>query len=220
VPEGGELLFVCHRHVVRIIDHISVVLFFAVFLPAFFYYNDSFHLRSLVPFGYFEGYLAAVYAYLLYGVFDWYNDVWLITDHGIIDVDWNVFTTNQIHLDYRSIHGIEIRRDSIFDSLLGKGDIEIHLHGEEDDFRLEEAANPDGIVEYVQNVIDEFEHGNFEDEGDRKPFEILLETLTDMVREHLERKGEYMSESDRRAAEETVRKALRRKSTIDLSGEK
>ncbi len=80
VSEGAEMLFVCHRHVTLIIDRIFLVLFFAVFLPAFFYFNDSFSLRSSVPFLYFEGYLAAVYLYLLYAVFDWYNDVWIITD--------------------------------------------------------------------------------------------------------------------------------------------
>lgn len=218
VPEGGELLFVCHRHIIRIIDHIILVLFFGAFLPAFFYYNDSFQIRSLVSFGYFEGYLVLVYLYLIYGVFDWYNDVWLITDHGIIDIDWKFFTGSQIYVGYHSIHGIAIQRDSIFDSILGKGDIEIHLEDEQEEFRLEEAANPGGIVEYIQGVVDEIQRGKHDGVDDRKPFEILLETLTEMVREHLDRKGEFISQEERFATEETLRKAMRRKSTIDLSG--
>jgi hypothetical protein len=144
--------------------------------------------------------------------------VWLITDRGIIDVDWKFFAGDVIYIDYRSIHGIAIKKNSIFDPILGKGDIEIHLEDETEDFRLEEAANPEGIVDYVQSVVDELrdsQHGGHS--GNQQPFEILLETLTEMVREHLEKKGEYLGEDERRATEEIVRKAMRRKSTIDLS---
>ncbi len=222
VPEGRELLFVCHRHVVCIIDHIFLVLFFAVFLPAFFYFNDSFGLRTLLPMWYFEGYLAAAYVYLVYSVFDWYNDVWLITDRGIIDVNWNFFADSVVYVDYHSIHGIEIRRSSIFDPLLGKGDIEVHLQDQDEEFRLTDAANPHGIVDYVSEVVERIraaEHGGGEEPDDRKPFEILMETLTEMVREHLRTKGEFWTEEEEVAATETAKKVLRRKSTVDLSGE-
>lgn len=194
VTEDSELLFVCHRHVTLVIDRIFLILFFGVFLPAFFYYFDSFSLRELVPFGYFEGYLAAVYLYLLYAVFDWYNDVWLITDQGIVDLDWNVFAGNVTYVSFHSIHGVEIKRDSIFDSLLGKGDISIHLEDETAEFELREASNPDEIAEYVQGAVAEIRdrsHGHDEHEeipDDREPFQILLETLTEMVKDHLDKK--------------------------------
>lgn len=169
VTEESELLFVCHRHVTLIIDRIFLILFFGVFLPSFFYFNDSFTLRELVPFSYFEGYLAAVYLYLLYSVFDWYNDVWLLTDQGIVDLDWNVFAGNVTYVSYHSIHGVEIKRDSIFDSLLGKGDISIHLQDETEEFELREAANPDEIAEYVQGAVADLKS---HDTGHEEPEEI------------------------------------------------
>lgn len=222
VSEGTELLFVCHRHVTLIIDRIFLILFFGVFLPAFFYYNDSFTLRELVPFSYFEGYLAAAYLYLLYSVFDWYNDVWLITDRGIVDLDWNVFAGNVTYVDYHSIHGVEIKRDSIFDSMLGKGDISIHLADETEEFELREAAHPDEIAEYVQNAVAELrEHGHEQEEretyDDREPFQVLMDTLTEMVKEHLSKKSPSETPEERRMAEEILKQAKRRTSTIDLS---
>ncbi|MDQ1344339.1 MAG: hypothetical protein QG650_1060 [Patescibacteria group bacterium] len=164
VSDDAELVFVCHRHVTLIIDRIFLILFFVVFLPSFFYYNDSFSLRSIVPFAYFEGYLVAAYLSLLYTVFDWYNDVWIITDRGIVDLDWNVFAGNVTYIDFHSIHGIEIKRDSMLDSLLGRGDVSIHLEDETADFCLWEASRPDQIAEYVQNAVAEARHGRNEDE--------------------------------------------------------
>ncbi|MFZ3232627.1 MAG: PH domain-containing protein [Patescibacteria group bacterium] len=223
VTEESELLFVCHRHVTLIIDRIFLILFFGLFLPSFFYFNDSFTLRELVPFSYFEGYLAAVYLYLLYSVFDWYNDVWLLTDQGIVDLDWNVFAGNVTYVSYHSIHGVEIKRDSIFDSLLGKGDISIHLQDETEEFELREAANPDEIAEYVQGAVADLKsHSGGHEESDevpddREPFQVLLDTLTEMVKDHLAKKGPVESPEERKMAEEILKQAKRRTSTIDLS---
>ena len=78
--EGEELFFVCHRHPLLIIDRIVITLFIGLALPTFFYYNNSFSLQTLVPFLYFETYAVILYLFLVYKIFDWYNDVWLITD--------------------------------------------------------------------------------------------------------------------------------------------
>ena len=64
---------------------------------------------------YFELFLVGIYGTLVYVVFDWYNDVWLITDRGVIDVDWQYFSGNIQYIDYHDIHGIEIRTNSFMD---------------------------------------------------------------------------------------------------------
>lgn len=101
--EGEELLFVCHKHIVLVIDTIILLLVFGLALPTFFYYNDSFSLTSLVPFQYFELYAVGLYCYIMYRVFDWYNDVWLITDQGIVDIDWDVFARSVEYIEYQDI---------------------------------------------------------------------------------------------------------------------
>ncbi len=40
--EGDELLFVCHRHPILIIDTIILWCFFGVLLPVFFYLQNTF----------------------------------------------------------------------------------------------------------------------------------------------------------------------------------
>lgn len=79
VKEGDQMLRVCHRHIVRIIDDVLIILFFFAVVPAFFYFNGSFGLANL-DFKYFEAYAAIIYLFLLYRIFNWYNDVWVVTE--------------------------------------------------------------------------------------------------------------------------------------------
>ena len=80
-----------------------------------------------------------------------------------------------------------------------------------------DAVNPQGIVEYIQAVIDELhDHGDHEHVDDRKPFELLLDTLTDMVREHLETREKGYSPEDETVHKADLERVLRHTSTIDL----
>ena len=150
----------------------------------------------------------------------------IMTDQGIIDVDWNVFTGNVTYVAYHSVHGVEIHRNSIFDSWLGRGDVSIHLADSEEEFRLIDAAHPDEIAEYVQGAVADLKShdvGHEEPEeipDDREPFQILLDTLTEMVKDHLAKKGPTETPEERKMAEEILKQAKRRTSTIDLSSGK
>lgn len=192
LSEDDELLFVCHRHPILVVDNILLWCFFGGVLPIFFYLQNTFGIADLIPTAWFELFLLTVYFSIIYQVFDWYNDVWVITNRGIIDVTWNVFSGTTNYLSYEAVHGIEVRSKSFLDSIINKGDIWIHLEHETQEFYLPDAANPQAIVEYIHAVLDEMEdHGHHEEEeiDDRKPFELLLDTLTEMVKEHLEKKG-------------------------------
>jgi hypothetical protein len=214
LSEGEELLFVCHRHPILIIDTILLWCFFGGVLPVFFYLQNTFAIADFLPLAYFELFLVSIYLSIVYLVFDWYNDVWLITNRGIIDVEWKYFTGDIHYLSYEHIHGIEIQSDSFFDSLLGKGDIHVHIASEHQKFFLADAVNPQGIVEYIQAVTEEMHHHEEEPVDDRKPFELLLDTLTEMVREHLEKKGNTPDISEDEQAR--IQDALRYASTVDL----
>lgn len=215
------MLRVCHRHIVRIIDDVLIMLFFFAVVPAFFYYNGSFGLSN-VEFKYFEAYMAAVYLFLLYRIFNWYNDAWIITESGIVDISWNIYTQNITYIEYHSIHGVSIRRASFFDSMIGKGDVVIELAGEEEndaEFALFDASDPEGIVDEIQSRLHHNEENEEDIEDDRAPFEVLMETLTDMVREHMQKKGVYTTPEEDEETRRQVELALRRKSTIDLTRE-
>lgn len=73
----------------------------------------------------------------------------------------------------------------------------------------------------VDEIQERLHHEEEEEEGhmdDQAPFEVLMETLTDMVREHMQKKGKYTEEEDEETRRQ-VETALRRKSTIDLTRE-
>ncbi|MDD2566294.1 MAG: PH domain-containing protein [Candidatus Gracilibacteria bacterium] len=219
--EDDEVLDICHRHVITILDTIIVGLFFGVILPAFLYYNNSFASQGIIPFIFFETYLFVVYIILIYKIFDWYNDVWIITDKGIIDLDWKFFNKNIIYIDYNDVKGIGVTQNSAWDGILNKGEIEIHTQGEGANFGLNDAANPGAIVGYIQGILEDREK---EKKDKDKTFnEKLLSTLRSVVKEHLDKngfdeEGEKLDEEGKNALEEAkvLNKVLKKKGTIDL----
>ena len=73
----------------------------------------------------------------------------------------------------------------------------------------------------VDEIQSHLRHEEEEEEilDDRAPFEVLLETLTDMVKEHMDKKGVYRDEAEDEETRRQIEVALRRKSTIDLTRE-
>ncbi|OIO76563.1 hypothetical protein AUJ87_02600 [Candidatus Gracilibacteria bacterium CG1_02_38_174] len=209
-----ELIFVCHRHPLLIVDRVIVILFIGLALPTFFYYNNSFSFQTLVPFLYFETYAIALYFFLVYKIFDWYNDVWILTNLGVIDIDWNVFTRHVIYIDYHDIKGSEIQINSFFDSFFNKGDVILYTMGDDDDFVLEGAENPHEISDQIEEVIHEM--AERKEHQDRAPMELLLHTLTEVVRDHLEGNESRGELIDKEEKEEEIERVLTKKGTIDL----
>lgn len=212
--DGEELFFVCHRHPLLIVDRIIVALFVGLALPTFFYYNNSFSLQTLVPFLYFETYAVILYFYLIYKVFDWYNDVWLITDLGVVDIDWNIFTRHVIYIDYNDIKGTEIETHSFWDSFFNKGDVVLYTVGEDNNFILEGAENPHDISDQIESVVQELEEKR--NEKEKEPMELLLHTLTEVVREHLEGGSGHKKSEENNEGEREIEEILAKKGTIDL----
>lgn len=214
--DDDEVLDICHKHIVTIIDTIIIWIFFYVILPAFFYYNNTFKLQDTIPFLYFEAYLISAYIYMTYKIFDWYNDVWIITDKWIIDLDWQLMKTNVVYIDYNDVKWIEIHQNSSFDWLLNKWEIQIHLQWEWTSFWLSDAKNPWSIVWYIQEILDEKEKKK--KDKDKSMTDKLFDTLRSVIKEHLEKEQNPQSdtEENENTEEKEVSKVLKRKWTIDL----
>lgn len=221
IQEEDEVLDICHKHLVTIIDTIVVWMFFWVILISFFYYNNTFWARTLIPFIYFEAYLVIIYLIITHKIFDWYNDVWIITERWIIDLDWQFFKTNIVFIDYKDVKWIELRQDSMWDWLLHKWDIALHLEWEWAVFILEEAKNPMSIIEYIQEIIDEREKKK--KDKDVTLTDRLFSTLRWMVKEYLETEWSKQMQIDESVGDDSldkdnalVEKTLKKKWTIDL----
>lgn len=216
IKEEDEVLDVCHKHIVTILDTILMWLFFFVILTTFFYYNNVIHLQDLIPFKYYEIYLFAVYIILIYKIFDWYNDVWIITDKWIIDLDRQLMKSNIVYIDYNDVRWIELDQKSNWDWILGKWDIKIHLEWEWNTFVLEGAKAPWEIVKYIHSILEDKDKSK--KDKDKSLDERLLSTLRSVIKEHLEKwwgkDDEEIDEDEETEAK--IEKALHKKWTIDL----
>lgn len=221
IKEDDEVLDVCHKHVITITDTIIIWLFFFVILPAFFYYNNTFNLHNLVPFIYFEIYMFLVYFILIYKIFDWYNDVWIITERWIIDLDWEMLKKNIVYIDYNDIRWIELEQKSNWDWMLWKWTIIIHLEWEWNTFVLEDAKSPWEVVKYIQWVLEDKE--KMIKEKNKSLDEKLISTIKSVIKDHLERKWyrnddemDDFEDDEDMEKEDKINKTLKRKWTVDL----
>ena len=155
-------------------------------------------------------YLIGIYGVIMYLIFDWYNDVWLATENEIIDVHWRIITQDVLYIPYEKIEGIEVRTKNWWYALIGASDVIVKLNGD-DSFVLPGASSAQKVVWYIKECA----NGKKKEETieDREPFEILVDTLTDVVRGSLWKKeGEMLT----REYVDTLDERLTNDGTVDL----
>jgi hypothetical protein len=79
IPESQEILGVVHVHFMVIFDRIFLLLIFGFLLPSFLLYNSEL-FRSFAPFYIYELIFFLVFLKIIFDIFDWYNDAWVVTD--------------------------------------------------------------------------------------------------------------------------------------------
>ncbi len=182
VPEWQEIHAVIHQHWVVVIDGFILWLAFWAFIPSFLYYQSE-RIRDLVPFYAVEALLFVVFLKIVYELFNWYHDVWIITDEAVYDLEWSLFKTNLESLHHENIEGIEIDKHRIWDSIFNKGDIIIHKFWEEE-LAILSAYAPYKSVDILENFI----HPK-DEEDDKDRFDMIMDALGWVVTEHLKKHG-------------------------------
>jgi hypothetical protein len=123
----SEIREVFHRHVFVIVEDILLWVFFALLIPGFLYSQDIFLLRTSVTPIYAYIYMSIIYAILMYKLFDWYVDTWIMTESTIVSMRWKWFSSDILYIPYKKIEGIEIRTRSWWAALLGMSDVVVKL---------------------------------------------------------------------------------------------
>ncbi len=180
IPEWQKIKFVVHEHWIKIIDKLFLTFWLAVFVPTFIYFF-SITLQELIPFWAFETYLILIYIKIIYDIFDWYNDVWIITDSWVAELDWALFKTNVKTVDFENIEWLEIEQNSIWDKILNKWDIVIHKIWD-DVFVLEDAKIPYKAINEIEKIREEMSEEN-EEIDDR--FDLVMDALSWVVKDYL-----------------------------------
>jgi uncharacterized membrane protein YdbT with pleckstrin-like domain len=157
LPPGDEIRAIFHRHFIIAFPNILFWLVVPIGLVSFGVYHWFFPGILTSPFLWlFEAYLFMMFFIMLHKILDWYCDVWIITDNGIIDVRWSIFMQDTTFMEFHDISGIQAYQGSIFDKLFNIGDITLHKMG--DEMRVTRMFQPDLIVEAVQSNLEEHHH--------------------------------------------------------------
>ncbi|RKW23921.1 hypothetical protein D8B46_02425 [Candidatus Gracilibacteria bacterium] len=214
IPEGQELFHIIHTHPLVVIRNLIVQIILLLVLPiGFFYFSKTLHKQ--IPFFYFEIYIFLVFFKIIYDIFNWYNDVWIVTNTSVVALNWSFFKVKTESITFENIEGVGVDEDGILDKLMRKGDVIIHKAGEEE-LVLENAISPYKAID----AIEEASTANADDGGNitEERFNLLLEALSGAVGEHLGKKeitGTY-NEKKEKLKKEILEKAEHTEGTIDL----
>ena len=180
IPEWQEIEWIIHEHIIVIVDKIILWSSFWAFIPSFLYYN-SYKLQEVIPFYWLEWILLFTFLKIFYDVFNWYNDVWIITDDSIFDLEWSLLKTKVESIKYEHIEWIEIDKNRIWDTLFNKWNIVIHKFWDES-LIIENAFSPYKAVDNIERYL------HLEEEPAEDRFEVIMNTLGWVVEEYLDRK--------------------------------
>lgn len=211
IPEWQQMIDVIHTHPIIILSRVITQMTLFVFIPSFFYYFSE-TIQSLVPFIFLESFLLIIFIKIIYDIFNWYNDVWIVTTWWVIWLERSFLKSNTESIDFDNIEWIWVEQEWVWDKFLRKWDIVIHKVWD-DSFVLEEAINPYDAVNLIevtsQHSWDDLEN-NFHDER----FDVIMDALWWVVETYLEKEWEKSKEETQK--ENTISKYERKDDTIDL----
>lgn len=215
IPKWQEVKWVVHQHWIKIIWKLIFIIIMFVFIPCFLYYI-SLRIRELVPFYYLEIYLFLAFFKLIYDVFDWYNDVWIMTDEWLVDLKWALFKTDLTTIKYENIEWIEVEQNWFIDIALKKWNIIIHkIWDEAETFVIEDAIIPYNALNEIERISKEKEEQENEDEEkENDKFDMIMSALSWVVENYLENKIWNKQEEEKQR--EFLEKYKWKYGTIDL----
>ena len=204
VPEWQEIIEVFHRHWIKIFDDIFLALGLWVLIPIFLY-STSLFIQENISFIYFEIYLIILYLIIIYKIFDWYNDVLILTNSWITRLEWSLFKSDTSSVDYEHIEWSWVEQNWVLDKILNRWDVIIHKFWEEE-IVLDEASKPYNIVNKIEEITSQIEHPE-----ELTKFDLMMDVLGWIVENYLwqkENKNPYSISPKEREVEQKLSKEL------------
>lgn len=209
IPEWSDVKYIVHEHIIVIFNRLLVLFVGFVFFPCLMYTISP--LAQKIPFMFFELYLIFIYIKIIYDIFDWYNDAWIVTESSVIDLKWALLYIKVNSVDFNNIEWIEVEQKWFLDKILWKWTLIIHKVWEEF-FRLKEAKIPFNALEEIEKIK---EKNKTDPENEEKEkFEIILEALTWVVNQYLE--ATWQSKIKEKTKENDLEEFTNKKWTLDL----
>lgn len=206
---------VIHKHIIVIIDKIIITYFFGAILPTFlYYYSDS--IKTFIPFFVLEIFIIWIFIKWIYDIFNWYNDVWILTDYGVLDLEWSLFSSDSVSIKYDWIEWLQVIEAWFIDTILDKWDIVINKIWWWR-FLLEWASAPYKNIEKIDKICNEIRKNRKEKNTWfwEQNFETVLKALSGVVEDYLWKS--WYQKDDSKEKEELIKEIKKRWGAIDLS---
>ncbi len=183
LDDDEKILYIAHRHIFIHLKTLLRTTLFGIAIPLFF------HL--LFPDAMIFWFLWAVAGSVtfLYQLFDWYYDVWVFTNVGVVNVEWNGFFDRAAsRVDYHMIEGISYNVKGFWPTIFNFGDIVLERIGAAQPILLKDARKPRKIEKKFTHF-----HNHFINERRYSNHENLKELLAEMLHDHVQRTGKEIN---------------------------
>lgn len=174
LDDGERILYVAHRHILILKIHSAKPMFFGILMPLFGYFLFPVFFFFFVLWA-FIGVLGMIYV-----VYDWYFDVWLLTNIGVIDIERNgLFDVTATSIEYHMMEGISYNIKGVLPTIFNYGTITIDKLGNKTSVVLNDASNPKRLERIVMKYQEKFVF-----ERSVRDHNVLKDMLSDMLAYH------------------------------------
>lgn len=152
LDDGERIVDIAHRHILVFKVAAAKTSFFGLILPLFLWYIFP-QVPPLFPVAWMiVGVVGMVYHFV-----DWYFDVWLLTNMGVVDVERNgFFDVSATRIEYHMIEGISYQINGFVRTMFSYGDITIDKLGTKTAVVLRDAASPKKLERRVLKLQDQY----------------------------------------------------------------
>lgn len=175
LDDGERILHVAHRHLLILKLASAKTAFFGIIIPLFGY--------LLFPqiLGIFVIWWGIGAVGLLYHFIDWYFDVWLLTNYGVIDIERNgLIDVTSTRIEYHMIEGLSFTIRGWLPTIFNYGDITIDKLGAKTSVVLKDATNPKRLERRVLQYQEKYVY-----EKSVRDHHQLKDMLSEMIAYHV-----------------------------------
>lgn len=179
LEKDEKIMFVAHRHILIVKIETSKISLVGFIVPAVIWFLMPM-LKIFMLMWMFIGLIK-----LLYELYGWYYDVWLITDRGVIDVkSSSLFDVSTTRVEYHMIEGVSYTISGFLKTIFNFGDLILEKIGSGTSVKLEDAADPKKVEGKILKYQEEYMG-----KKSYRDHKTLKHLLGDMIHSHVKEHG-------------------------------
>ena len=178
VDKGERIKYVAHTHYLGMAKPMLKNFLFGFLLPALIYVLfPNLIFLCILFFTFFA--LKTIYNY-----FDWFFDAWVVTNLGVIDIEWNgIFNRSSSKIEYNAVEGVTVSVPGFWATLFNFGNIYLETPSQTK-IDLPMCMNPSQVESKILRYRESYLHErSLSDES------MLRDILSAMVARHVEKYG-------------------------------